>query len=129
MKRIVTWSDLYERIQKLPKGLYYGIPRGGQYIAGATGCAVNSPEEATIIIDDLYDSGATYRKWKKKYPDKEFIFLFDKRKELADYWLVFPWEIKEETDIEDHYNRVLQYHSKEVTELNKSKLKQKLNEL
>lgn len=118
MKRIVTWSELYERIAKLPKGKYYGIPRGGQYIAGATNCAVDNPEDATYIIDDLYDSGSTYRKWKAKYPDKEFIFLFDKRKEMQDYWLVFPWEIKDETDIEDHYLRILQYHNKDVNQIN-----------
>ena len=118
MKKEITWQMIYERIRKLPKGMYYGIPRGGQYIAGATGCAVDSPEDADYIIDDLYDSGTTYKRWKKLYPEKKFLFLYDKRNEYCNEWLVFPWEGEDiNKDIDDHITRILQHANKEVTDI------------
>ena len=129
MKRLITWQMIYERIRKLPKGMYYGIPRGGQYISGATGCAVDSPYDADYIIDDLYDSGKTFNRWKEMYPDKKFVFLFDKRKEYKNEWLVFPWELEDETkDVDDHIARILQHANTEVNDI-KINLIKKLTEL
>ena len=42
----VTWQEIYERLAQLPKGKCYGIPRGGQVVAGLTMNAVETPEEA-----------------------------------------------------------------------------------
>ena len=87
----VTWNDIYKRINKLDKNLkYYGIPRGGQIIAGLTGKAVDSVKNCDVIIDDIYDSGKTAKAWANQY-DKKLIFLYDKRKEDLP-WIVFPWE-------------------------------------
>ena len=106
----VSWKEIYERIELLEKDKkYYGIPRGGQVVAGLTKQAVQTPEEADIIIDDLYDSGTTYKKWHKKYPNKQFKFLFDKTKEFKNTWLEFPWELSGEKEVEENVTRLLEY--------------------
>lgn len=114
-KTFISWEEVYQRLEKvtknLPKGTkYYGVPRGGQVVAGMTGEAVNTIEEAHIIIDDLIDSGSTLEQYAKY--NKPFIALIDKREELQGEWLVFPWEIKEEDTeetVEDNVRRLLQY--------------------
>ena len=114
----LTWNEIYKAMfQKLQEygkeDRFYGIPRGGQVIAGLTGRAVETPEEANIIIDDLYDSGTTHKKWKKKYPDKKFIFLFDKRKEFKNTWLEFPWELSGEKEVEENVTRLLEFYGED----------------
>jgi len=119
-KHKVTWEEIYLKIETLKNSLntnsdkIYGIPRGGQVIAGLTGMAVDTPEEATIIIDDLYDSGTTYNKWLKDYPDKEFVFLFNKKFEYQNTWLEFPWEESGEKEVEENVVRLLEYFGEDV---------------
>tara|TARA_R110000803_G_scaffold75455_1_gene139824 strand:+ start:1029 stop:1871 length:843 start_codon:yes stop_codon:yes gene_type:complete len=119
-KHKVTWEEIYLKIETLKNSLntnsdkIYGIPRGGQVIAGLTGMAVDTPEEATIIIDDLYDSGTTYNKWLEKYPDKEFVFLFNKKFEYQNTWLEFPWEESGEKEVEENVVRLLEYFGEDV---------------
>ena len=75
-----------------------------------TGNAVDTIQEADVIIDDLIDSGATCIQYEKY--NKPFVALIDKRKELQGEWLVFPWELKEndtEETVEDNVRRLLQY--------------------
>tara|TARA_R110000824_G_scaffold273696_1_gene462235 strand:- start:179 stop:1018 length:840 start_codon:yes stop_codon:yes gene_type:complete len=115
IKTNITWEQVYHRleetIKELPKGTkYYGVPRGGQIIAGMTGAAVDTIEEADVIIDDLIDSGATEERYEKY--KKPFLALIDKRIELQGEWLVFPWEEQEgdtEETVEDNVRRLLQY--------------------
>tara|TARA_R110000744_G_scaffold51_1_gene211 strand:+ start:830 stop:1675 length:846 start_codon:yes stop_codon:yes gene_type:complete len=114
-KHKITWEEIYLKIDAMKDALdnkndkIYGIPRGGQIIAGLTGLAVDTPEEANIIVDDLYDSGATYNKWVEKYPDKEFCFLFNKKFEHQNTWLEFPWEESGEIEVEENVVRLLEY--------------------
>lgn len=113
MEYIVTWQEIKDRVSKLDGTLkYYGVPRGGQYIAAMLN-PVDSIEEADIIIDDLIDSGATRNRFKDS--GKKFIALFDKTTEhdLKDKWLVFPWEIKEQP-VEDNVRRIIQYIGDDV---------------
>ena len=50
-------------------------------LAGFLGAVnVPNPEEADIIIDDILDSGSTKKKFKKMFPKKKFITLFEKDK-------------------------------------------------
>ena len=115
IKTNITWEQVYHRleetIKELPKGTkYYGVPRGGQIVAGMTGAAVDTIEEADVIIDDLIDSGATEERYEKY--KKPFLALIDKRIELQGEWLVFPWEEQEgdtEETVEDNVRRLLQY--------------------
>lgn len=118
----ISWKMIYNAIDLIlnkldnKKNKIYGIPRGGQVVAGMLGfcnkkiIVVDSPEEANIIVDDLYDSGTTFKKWKKKFPDKDFYFLFDKRnKKYMNHWLVFPWEESGEKEVEENVVRLLEY--------------------
>lgn len=107
-RSVITWEQIYERVKKLPKGKYYGVPRGGQIIAGLTGNAVDTPEQADYIVDDLIDSGRTAMKWKDKYPDMPFVALWNKIDETDLGWLEFPWEESGERDAEDSVARLLQ---------------------
>lgn len=107
--RSITWEWIKDRVSKWDKNLkYYGIPRGGQYVAALLN-PVDTPEEADVLVDDLIDSGKTMETWLKKYPNKKFYALIDKRVEMEGEWLQFPWEEKGEIDVEDHMRRVLQY--------------------
>lgn len=79
----------------------YGVPRGGipvaMSLAAKLGFMVDTPEKADIIVDDIYDSGATKERYRAKFPDKPFFALVDKRDSgWADQWVVLPWEVSEE---------------------------------
>lgn len=121
IKTNVTWKQVYHRLEEATKHLpkdtkYYGVPRGGQIVAGMTGNAVDKIEDADVIIDDLIDSAATKERYSKY--DKPFISLIDKRKELQGEWLVFPWEAKDgdtEETVEDNVARLLQYFGEDIT--------------
>lgn len=80
MERIITWTEVIASVSTWNKNLkYYGVPRGGQYIAALLN-PVDTPDEADVICDDLIDSGATQKKWTEKYPNKIFLAAFDKKK-------------------------------------------------
>mgnify|MGYP003624444392 CR=1 FL=1 len=120
IKTNITWKQVYYRLNQTIKDLpkhtkYYGVPRGGQIVAGMTGNAVDTIEEADYIIDDLIDSGTTKQQYKKH--NKPFIALIDKRIELQGEWLVFPWELQNEDTqetVEDNVTRLLQYFGEDV---------------
>ncbi len=56
----------------------------------------------TLIIDDLSDSGRTFRILRKLYPQAVFVSVYSKEKgkdavdifaqEMPDKWIVFPWD-------------------------------------
>lgn len=123
----MTWTEVYERLNRyiwqdmrvLAKSIeggkitFYGIPRGGYFVAGMTLCAVDSPEQADFILDDIIDSGTTRDRWEEKY-GKSVIALVDKQKRIEDKrlpWIVFPWETqdKETAGPEDAVVRILQF--------------------
>jgi GTP cyclohydrolase I len=108
--RSLTWQWVIDEVNKRfdPSLKYYGIPRGGQYIAALLN-PVDTPEEADILIDDIIDSGKTMKDWQTKYPDKPFVALIDDTNREPGEWIEFPWEQKGEIDIEDHVRRILQY--------------------
>ncbi len=98
----------------------YGVPRGGIPVVFLLMAydlnfnAVDDPEEADIIVDDLLDSGATRGRYGKKYPKIPFFPLFNK--EFDSRWIVFPWEISDQdmsaTDIP---TRLIQYIGEDPT--------------
>ena len=69
----------------------------------------NDPKDAHIFIDDLIGSGSTLEQWCDDYPEKPFIALIDKRQELQDKWLVFPWESDAVGSFENNITRLLQF--------------------
>lgn len=111
----LTWSDVKDLLVKLPSnGSFYGIPRGGAIVAGLTGRAVDTPQEADILVDDILDSGRTRDCWKKLFPDKPFVVLIDKtcfHKE----WIHFPWEHDGAKDVEDTVVRQIEFIGEDPT--------------
>ena len=116
MSKIVelTWEDVLSRIDLLKKKYridsktkVYGVPRNGMILAGFFGCKnVTVPEDADIILDDIIDSGQTRKRYKKLYPRKKFITLFEKDKDTK--WVHFPFEQHIDEDHEDTVVRFLQ---------------------
>lgn len=113
-KRTLSWSEIYERVSRLPAGPCYGVPRGGAIVAGLTGRAVDAPEKADFIVDDIIDSGATRDRWRESL-GKPFLALYDKSVETGLGWVVFPWEGPAEGDAEDIIRRQLQFIGEDVS--------------
>lgn len=90
----------------------FGIPRGGvpvaYLIAGlseGTISVADSPEDATVFVDDIIDSGKTADRWQELWPGRSFYALIDKRNPHSmtnspeavaviqeKSWIVFPFE-------------------------------------
>ena len=59
-------------------------------------------DEQTLFVDDLYDSGNTYKYIKQQYPQAKCAVVYTKYTDAVldfsatlkakDKWLVFPWE-------------------------------------
>jgi GTP cyclohydrolase I len=90
VSRRVTWDEVYERLSSAPPGRLYGIPRGGAIVAGLTGRAVDRPEDADWMVEDVIDSGATLAQIASTKPAWG---LFDRRRDgVRDQQLIFPWD-------------------------------------
>jgi GTP cyclohydrolase IA len=119
-KRDVSWDEIMERLEPIDKVLnvVYGVPKNGSILCAHLEYArvAKTPEEATVILDDIIDSGATAKDYIEKY-DKPFYALFNKNEELFDEWLVFPWEKahpKQEDTIQQNVTRVLEFIGEDV---------------
>lgn len=120
MKKYITWDEIFVRAikikKKYPNANFWGVPRGGQVVAGIIGNAVDNIQDCDVIVDDLIDSGSTEVRYKSF--NKPFEVLINKKEEFHDEWIVFPWEIKEndtEETVEDNVKRLLQYFGEDVT--------------
>jgi GTP cyclohydrolase I len=93
----------YRFTASLPNKIW-GVPRGGIIVAqalasnlyGGAGPSymVDRPEDADVIVDDIYDSGKTAERIKAINPGARFEVLFDKRlPEWKGKWLVMPYEV------------------------------------
>jgi len=128
MKQIeLSWMDVEKRAEQVAMNLTrrhhhatiscYPVPRGGVYAAlliQAACSRLDGPvlyfhddsKSASTVVDDIIDSGRT----REKYKGKDFVALVDKRGELQDYWVKFPWETSaDERGPEDNIRRMLQY--------------------
>ena len=115
MKTIeLTWEDIISRIEYIKKKnkitsktKIFGVPKNGMIVASFFGCRnVYNPEDADIIVDDIIDSGKTKKKYRKMFPKKKFIVLFEKDKKGT--WINFPYEKNTESDYQDLVVRLLQ---------------------
>ena len=61
MKKYITWDEIFIRAIKIknkyPNANFWGVPRGGQVVAGIIGNAVDNIQDCDVIVDDLIDSG------------------------------------------------------------------------
>lgn len=106
--RHFTWGEIYQRLQKAPAGKLYGIPRGGQIVAGLTGRAVDRAADADAIVDDILDSGRTAAKWAREY-GKPLWMLVDKQAEGIKEWVTFPWDADPLADPQENVVRLLEF--------------------
>lgn len=102
----------------------YGIPRGGcvpaVMVAGLLGLPiVDAPDENTLIVDDLVDSGKTA----EQFDPDQFDALFRKPASplayapqaiVHDGWLVFPWEA-DSSGPEDAIVRIIEHIGEDPT--------------
>lgn len=134
-----TWEEIHHRVAALAQRLtcarahtVYGVPRGGQIIAGLLSAhgfkATTDLRQADAIVDDIVDSGST----RKKFTQDSTIYfdaIVDKLsicdKDLG--WVVFPWEIEGEKDISDSIQRVLQFIGEDDSDTSIAHLSKCLN--
>lgn len=118
-KKHISWEQVQNRINGIliERGTkVYGVPKGGMIVASILKeyfcdeiTLVFNPAEATLIVDDIVDSGKTRDQYITKYPDTEFFALYEAH---PDYWMVFPWESDHpagEESVEDNIVRILEY--------------------
>jgi len=122
MKRKITWEEVFQRLAQFDNfgNIIYGVPKGGMIASGFLKYAkvTHDVTKASLILDDLIDSGATFKKYRQMYPDIPFVGLFDKAKEGITDWLIFPWESDHpqgEDNIQDNIVRMLQYIGEDTT--------------
>jgi len=115
-KLVISWGEVLHRLSRIDKeGVkVYGIPKGGMILAGFLKNAENvqHPQDADIILDDIWDSGATMKQYMERYPNKQYWVCVDKRVEYQDVWIVFPWEAEHpggEENIHQNIVRILQH--------------------
>jgi GTP cyclohydrolase I len=121
MKRKITWEEVLGRLSKYdhsPK-IIYGVPKGGMIACSflKEASTTHIVSEATLILDDLVDSGATKAKYKEMCPKIPFVGLFDKVKEGITDWLIFPWESDHpmgEDNVQQNIIRMIQYIGEDV---------------
>jgi len=130
-KKYVTWTEIFRRLKCIdkPGNIVYGIPKGGMIAAGFLQNAevTHEPAIATVILDDICDSGKTMLHYMNNLPyikERQFYALFDKNSSKDDQqfcegaWLVFPWEKDHpagEDTIQQNIIRQLQYIGEDVT--------------
>jgi len=121
-KENVSIEDITSKIpSNLGRGhKIYGIPKGGWNIAHLLeklghGNIEYDIEKATLIVDDIVDSGTTKLRYQKKNTKAAFFAPYDKIKNPNTPWVVFPWEGGNESSIEDCVVRQLQYLGEDIT--------------
>ena len=83
----------------------YGLPRGGLCLAVALSHSLGiplleKPQDNSIIVDDIYDTGHTLEKIKKIKGSETHVWISKRKptwwksyKYIQDNeWIVFPWE-------------------------------------
>jgi GTP cyclohydrolase I len=119
------WDDAVDNTPMPPVPRIYGVPRGGLHVAtlslsalrklGFDPVLVETPEEATHIVDDLVDSGATRDKFVHYL--KPFLVPYEKTPGADNPWLVFPWDTAQgpEASSADIFTRLLQFCGEDAT--------------
>ena len=103
IKKYLTWDDFFELLIPVqdkitPDDIVFGIPKGGMIVSNFLECKkTHDPNEATVIVDDIVDSGRTKKLHTENFPKARFITVVDKQiGSKYDGYIVFPWEQAEE---------------------------------
>ena len=128
-KFYVTWDEIEELVDLLCLQIVrsgyqitdiYGLQRGGLIPAVMLShklgipMTINSISKTTLIVDDICDSGETFRELFKIHPKSKFACLhfkphtshfhpdFSANKFFSDAWIVYPWERVDSKAIADY---------------------------
>ena len=128
-KFYVTWDEIEELVELLclqiaKSGIQitdiYGLQRGGLIPAVMLShklgipMTVNLISKTTLIVDDICDSGETFKELFKIHPNSKFACLhfkphtshfnpdFSANKFFSDDWVVYPWEREDSKTIQDY---------------------------
>jgi hypoxanthine phosphoribosyltransferase len=128
-KFYVTWNETEELVEllclQIAKSGYqitdiYGLQRGGLIPAVMLShklgipMTINSISKTTLIVDDICDSGETFKELFKIHPKSKFACLHFKphtshfnpdflaNKFFSDAWIVYPWEREDSKTIQDY---------------------------
>ena len=128
-KIYVTWEEIEELVELLclqivKSGIQitdiYGLQRGGLIPAVMLShklgipMTINRVSSTTLIVDDICDSGETFTKYFRMYPNAKFACLhfkphtsifhpdFSSNKFFSDVWVQYPWERVDSKTIQDY---------------------------
>jgi GTP cyclohydrolase IA len=128
-----TWDQFDDEIKRLAELIQaadcdlksiYGIPKGGAPVAVALSRLldlplVSQPDQCTLIVDDLVDSGVTMARFESNWtatlhckphsPRPDFVV------ETVDGWVVYPWEETEQSSIQDNITRIIEFIGEDPT--------------
>ncbi len=101
-----TWTEFFKDLDILkeklkPNDILYAVPRGGFFVTNfLTQRKTIDIDKATVIIDDILDSGATRKKY-ETMTHADFLVLVDKQKDEHKNkgYIIFPWE---NNTLDDH---------------------------
>ena len=120
----MTWQEINVSVDVLAQEIanehsgakVYGIPRGGQIVAGLLQAhgyqVVDSWQNATVIVDDIIDSGKTKTMWQTETGLPVFALIY---KIPGMGWVRFPWEHAEEHEPGTSIQRLLEQLDLDVT--------------
>jgi hypoxanthine phosphoribosyltransferase len=128
-KFYVTWDEIEELVDLLAQQIIksghqikyiFGLQRGGLIPAVLLSHKLGIPmtqeltRQNTLIVDDICDSGETFKEFFLEYPHSIFACLhfkphtscfkpeFSSNKFLSDAWIVYPWERIDSKAIQDY---------------------------
>ena len=114
MTKYFTWNEFDKSVDYIANKFnfrklsgVYGIPRGGLCLAVALSHKldiqlIEKPSKNSLIVDDVYETGLTLRKF-KHIEGAYFFVLVSKKNPIwwnavnlsnNNEWIVFPWENK-----------------------------------
>ena len=115
IKKYLTWDDFFELLIPVQDkittdDIVFGIPKGGMIVSNFLECKkTHDPNEATVIVDDIVDSGRTKKLHTENFPKARFITVVDKQVGTKyDGYIVFPWEEAEE-DAEHTVTKMIEH--------------------
>ena len=128
-KLYYNWEEVEELVDLLAKQItqsgyqieyIFGLQRGGLIPAVMLSHKLGIPmtqdptRQNILIVDDICDSGETFKEFFLKYPDSTFACLhfkphtsdfnpdFSANKFFSDDWICYPWEEKDSQTIQDY---------------------------
>ena len=128
-KIFVSWDEVEELVDILCTQIIrssiqidyiFGMPRGGLIPAVMISHRLNIPmthnpsKPNILVVDDICDSGETFKEFWVKHPLTKFACLhfkphisifnphFSSNKLYSDDWIVYPWEQSDSETIQDY---------------------------